>query len=56
MIATLFLAALYFYSCWWLYSMGYEAGRAFELDAEARRLDAEAARLKEEYERLSKQA
>jgi hypothetical protein len=46
-------AAALGYTIWWFYRMGYENGRAFELDAEARRLDAEAVRLKEQYERLS---
>lgn len=42
--------AIYFY--WWSYRMGYEAGRAFELDAEAARLDAKAVVLKAETDRL----
>ena len=50
------LAGIYsVFFMWYLYRSGYEDGRKFELEREARRLDAESKRLEAESKRLAEE-
>jgi hypothetical protein len=54
--AGIFVAVAFACLMWYLYRSGYEDGRKFELEREARRLDAESKRLDEERTRLEAQS